>query len=57
MKRDEILRKKDEVQKRLWAQGGKSTSGYVSLVHEKAEELRRIGVKLKNARRAAHAAR
>ena len=57
MKRDELLQTKDQIQKRLWREAGKSASGYVSLVHEKAESLRQRGLKLRYSRQSAGAAR
>ena len=52
MKRDRILREKDRVQKQLWRDAGKDTAAYVALVHERARELRKAGVKLRYIRSA-----
>jgi hypothetical protein len=48
--RDHILREKDRVQKRLWREAGKDTAAYVALVHDRARELRKSGVKLRYVR-------
>ena len=50
MARDKILLEKDRVQKKLWQAGGKSISGYIELVHQKAKELQQVGAKLKYAK-------
>ena len=47
MKRDKILKEKDRVQKEMWKEAGRNISSYLQLVHEKAKELRRAGLKLR----------
>ena len=50
MPRDKILLEKDRVQKKLWRDGGRTVSGYMALIHKKAKELRKSGLKLKYAK-------
>ena len=50
MKRDQLLREKDRVQQRMWEEAGKDVSAYVALVHRKAMEMRRSGLKLRYAK-------
>jgi hypothetical protein len=40
MERDKILKEKDRVQKRLWKEAKRSSSGYAALVHRKAQKVR-----------------
>ena len=49
MKRDKILIEKDRVQKKLWAEAGKTVSGYLALIEKKADILRRSGLRIRHA--------
>jgi hypothetical protein len=50
MMRDSVLLEKDRVQKMLWIEAGRDMRKYVELIHKKAKELQRAGMKLKYAR-------
>ena len=41
MGRDDVLLRKDRVQKQLWRESGGDTCGYGQFIHKKAAQLRR----------------
>ena len=49
MKRDKILVAKDKVQKKLWKEAGGTVAGYIALIQQKAEAIRRSGLRIRHA--------